>query len=565
MKKIFIITTIIIAIILGAFVFINWRARQNATTLLAGLETEAIRRDSLSSVVGATGTVRSNQSADLVWKVSGQVDQILPEVGDVMTAGETLATISKTSLPAYIILAQAELVNYENEIETLMTSSLQQAEALKAVEDAENALQDARHPELAQAQALAVVAAAEADLDKAQTQLAIITKPASQSAIDQAFANKLLADNKLNKTLDSIEKIERERYKLFATRMPAEFRREIAKGMNKALEGLEFQRSQDQLAYNRAVSKYENLLKPPDPLDLAVAEAAVFAAQAQLDNARLQYERIADGTSPAEIAVLEARLADSQREYERVKDAPPAEDIAVLEAKIAASQAAIDQTEITAPFSGTVTRVDIQPGDQVSPGTRAFRLDDISTLLVDINVSEIDINLVQPGQNVVLTFDAILAKEYHGSVVEVATVGTETQGVTSFGVTVELLDTDEEVRPEMTSAVDIVTSEVDDVLLVPNRAIRLLDGERVIYILTDSPKNLADALNRNSDGLPIFKSEQSPLNAIVPIPVTLGASSAIYSEVISGDLKEGDLVVLNPPTDGLPSNRVGGIAVEINP
>ena len=152
-----------------------------------------------------------------------------------------------------------------------------------------------------------------------------------------------------------------------------------------------------QLAYNRAVNKYENLLEPPDPLDLAVAEAAVFAAQAQLDDANLQYERIEDGSSPADIAVLEARLADRKREYERVKDAPPAEDIAVLEAKIAASQAAIDQTEITAPFSGTITRVDIQPGDLVSPGTRAFRLDDTSTLLVDINVSEIDINLVQPG------------------------------------------------------------------------------------------------------------------------------------------------------------------------
>ncbi len=565
MKKILIITSVIVAIILGAFVFINWNARQNATALLTGLETEAIRRDSLSSVVGSTGTVRSNQSADLVWKVSGQVDQILPEVGEAIAAGETLATISETSLPPYIILAQAELVNYEKELETLMTSSLQQAEALKAVEDAENALQDARHPALAQAQALAAVAAAEADQDAAQTQLAIITKSVSQNAIDQAYANMLLAENKLNKTLDSIEKLERQRVKLGATRMPSAFRKEIAKGLNKGLEGLEFQRSQNQLAYDRAVNKYENLLEPPEPLDLAVAEAAVFAAQAQLDNVQLQYDRIADGYSSADIAVLEARLADSQREYERVKDTPPIEDIAILEANIAASQAAIDQTKITAPFSGTITRVDIQSGDQVSPGTPAFQLDDISTMLVDINVSEIDINLVQPGQSVVLTFDAILAKEYHGTVVEVATVGTETQGVTSFQVTVELVDADEEVRPEMTSAVDIITSEVDNVLLVPNRAIRLLDGERVIYILTESPKKLADALNRNSDGLPIFRAEQSPLNAIEPIPVTLGASSALYSEVISSDLKEGDLVVLNPPADSIPRTGDRAITVEINP
>ena len=565
MKKIIIITSVIIAILIGAFVLINWNARQNATAMLAELEIEVIRRDSLSSVVGATGTVRSNQHANLEWKVSGQVDQIMPGVGDTVTAGETLATISETSLPAHIILAQADLVNYEKELDALLTSSIQQAEAFKAVEDAENALQDAQHPELAQAQALAAVAAAEADLDKAQTQHAIISKPVSQDAIDQAYANKLLAENKLNKTLDSIEKLERERVRLGASRIPSKYKKEIAKGLNKGLEGLEIQRTQDQLAYNRSVTKYETLNEPPDPLDLAVAEAAVFAAQAQLDNAMLQYARIKDGYSLADLAVLEAELADAQREHERVKDAPPSEDIAVLEAKIAASQAAIDQTEIVAPFSGTITSVDIQPGDQVSAGMLAFQLDDLSTLLVDLNVSEIDINLVEPGQNVVLTFDGILAKEYHGTVVEVAAVGTETQGVTTFRVTVELLDADEDVRPNMTSSVDIVTSEVDDVLLVPNRAIRLLDGERVIYILTESPEKLAEELNRNSEGLPVFTAGQSPLDAIVPIPVILGASSALYSEIRSGDLKEGDLVVLNPPADGIPRTGGSAISADIHP
>jgi HlyD family secretion protein len=565
MRKFIISISIIIAIILGIFVFINWRARQNANTLLANLETEVIQRSSLSSVIGATGTVRSNQSAELAWKVSGQVDHILPSVGDEIAAGETLATISKTSLPAYIILAQADLVNYKKELDTLLNSPLQQAEALKAVEVAENALQDALHPELTQAEAFAAIANAESDLDKANTQLEIITKRPSQSAIDQSYANMLLAENKLNKTLESIEEIKWQQAKISSSQIPAEIRNDIKKALRKALEGLDFQRTQDQLAYNRSVNKYENLLKPPDPVDVAVAEAAVFAAQAQLDHARLEYERIEDGSSPADIAVLQARLADSQREYERVKDSPPAEDIAVLEAKIRASQAAIDQTEIKAPFHGTVTRIDSQPGDQVSPGAPAFRIDDISSLLVDVNVPEIDVNLIQTGQDVVVTFDGILAKEYHGTVVEVATVGTETQGLTSFEVTVKLLDADEDVRPEMTSAVDIITSEVDNVLLVPNQAIRLLDGERVIYVLTDSTKNLSAALNQFSGGLPVFKAEQSALNAIVPVPITLGASSALYSEVISGDLEEGDMVVLNPPIDDLLSNRSSGIAVEIQP
>jgi HlyD family secretion protein len=186
-------------------------------------------------------------------------------------------------------------------------------------------------------------------------------------------------------------------------------------------------------------------------------------------------------------------------------------------------------------------------------------------LLVDINVTEIDVNLVQPGQDVMLTFDGILAKEYHGTVIEVAPVGNETQGVTSFEVTVMLLDADEDVHPEMTSAVDIVTSEVDDVLLIPNRAIRMLDGERVVYVLKDPAKNLSAAPNRFSDGLLPFNFEQSALEGIVPVPIILGDSSALYSEVISGDLEQGDLVVLNPPTEILLSSQTDGIAVEMQP
>ena len=198
MKKFRLITIVIIAILAGALAFITWRARQNANAILASLETEAIQRGSLSSAVGATGTVRSNQSANLVWKVSGQIDQVLSELGETVVAGDTLGTVSEASLPAHIILAQADLVNYKKELETLTTSSIQQAEALKAVEEAENALQDALHPELVQAQALAAIAAAEADLDEAQTQYAILTKPVSQSSIDQAYANVLLAEKVLD-------------------------------------------------------------------------------------------------------------------------------------------------------------------------------------------------------------------------------------------------------------------------------------------------------------------------------------------------------------------------------
>jgi len=558
MKKTIIIISVIIVIALGAFAFMNVSAQRNAAAVLENLETEPVQRGALSSVIGATGSVRSNQSAYLLWKVSGQVDNSLVNVGDTVAAGDTLAIISETTLPSYIILAQADLVNTQRELETLLTSSVQQAEALAAVEEAEKELEDALNPQLAQAQAHIVIAKAEADLDAAETQLAILTKSVTQAAVDQAFANMILAEKKLNDLKDNIAKFERKK------NGPKDFW-ESKKLYKRIIESLEMQLPQLQIAYDNSAQRYKNLLAPPDPLDVMVAEAAVFAAQAQLDDAILQYERIKDGANAADIAVLEAQLANARREYDRVKNGPNSDDITVIETKIAASKASIDQAAITAPFDGTISSVEIQAGDQVDPGTLAFRLDDLSTLLVDLNVSEIDVNLVELGQDVVITFDAVLAKEYSGTIIDIALVGTQTLGITTFKVSVELHNPDTDVRPGMTSEVEIVTNRVDDVLLIPNRAIRLLDGERVVYVLREQSEGTAE-VNGNSKGIAFSFGGQPPIIDFVPIPITLGASSDLHSEVLAGDISVGDEIVLNPELDSLAmKNRAGGISVEIHP
>jgi HlyD family secretion protein len=159
-------------------------------------------------------------------------------------------------------------------------------------------------------------------------------------------------------------------------------------------------------------------------------------------------------------------------------------------------------------------------------------VDDLSRLLVDVQLSEVDINRVQIGQLVMLTFDAALGQEFHGKIVEVAQAGTVTQGVVNFTVTMELTDADTQIKPGMTAAVTITVKQLEDVLLVPNRAVRLLEGKRYVYIMRGGQ--------------------------IEQVEITLGASSDSVSEVIAGDLNEGDMIILNPSTnmlqtDGRPS------------
>jgi HlyD family secretion protein len=224
----------------------------------------------------------------------------------------------------------------------------------------------------------------------------------------------------------------------------------------------------------------------------------------------------------ADLAVAQAQLSDAQREIDRLKNGPSADDIAAAKARVAAAQSTLNQSKVIAPFDGVVTQANPVIGDLVTPSTLAFRVDDLQHLLIDLEISEVDINSVAVGQSVSITFDAVQGKTYTGQVSQVNQAGDAKSGAVNFTVTVELTDADELVKPGMTAAVTISVKELTDALLVPNRAVRVIDGKRMVYILTNGqPK---------------------------AVEVRLGATSDTNSEVVGGDLKEGDQIVLNPPS-----------------
>jgi multidrug efflux pump subunit AcrA (membrane-fusion protein) len=140
-----------------------------------------------------------------------------------------------------------------------------------------------------------------------------------------------------------------------------------------------------------------------------------------------------------------------------------------------------------------------------------------------------DINSVAIGQKATVIFDAIADKTYNGTVTAVSKAGTVTQNSTYFTVTLQLDDADSQVLPGMTATADIITSQVDNVLLIPSRAVRTLNNHSVIYI--DNNGKLS------------------------PVEVSLGATSGTYSALVSGDVKEGDVVITNPSSISFNTSR----------
>lgn len=452
-RRTIIILVVIVLAVGGYFGFKAWRDAKAAAE--TSFQTEKITRGSLTALVGATGTVRSNQTAVMTWQTTGQVGEINVAIGEGINEGDILASLKTSSLPQAVILAEADLVAARRALENLKESSLAQAQAqfnlAKAAEDLKDA-QDKRK-------------------SKDYTR-------ASDLTLEEARTNVALAQEDVDKYQSIYDQV----------------------------KGLDVDNNQRLAAYS-----------------------ALLAARRTLDRAKANLTYLEGGPDTLEIdqadaslALAQAKFDDAKREWERLKDGPDPDDIRAAEARIEAIEATLAMSSLTAPFDGMVTDVKVKIGDQVAPGLESFRIDDLSRLLVDVQVPEADINRISVGQPVTMTFDAILDKEYNGKVIEVGKVGSALTGIVNFAVTIELTDPDELVRPGMTAGVNIVVNQLDDVLLVPNRAVRLREGKRVVYLL------------KNGEA--------------VSVDIEIGAQSDMTSEILSGDVKVGDTVILNPPT-----------------
>jgi HlyD family secretion protein len=433
-------------------------------------QTASLTQGDLTSTLSTNGSLRSNQTVNLNWKSSGIVDSVSVKAGDRVSTDQELAALSQDSLPQEIILAQVDL------------------------NDAQKALNDLYDPQsLSLAQAEKAVADAEKEVEDAEWMVKVLKEGPKQLDIDNAYAAMILAQHRLEQTQENITRVER-----LVKKNPKDYMFFESRDLYESiLKSLKIKEIQDRKAYQNSQYKYEQLTSPVDPVDLSVAESNQTLAK--------------------------AKLTDAQSQVEQIKSGPSANDIEVAQARVEAAKAFVDRYRLKAPIDGIITQVNAKTGDTVFINQPAIRLDDLSHILIDTQVSEVDINRVQVGQPATIKLDSVAGREYQGTVVEVPEAGQNVQGLVNFNVKVELTNPDEKTRPGMTANVDIVIKKVENVLQVPIEAVRLLNGKRVVYVL-------------DANGQP------------QPVEITLGISSDKFSELKSGNLKAGDQVVLNPPS-----------------
>ncbi len=424
---------------------------------------------------GAAGQAAAASGLQTAVAERGDLTATIGATGSVRAQRSAVLAWGTSGQVETVNMAVGDPVEEDQVLANLALASLPQNIILAHIDfqDAQAAL-DLEVAETAKAMAEAQLA-----LEDAQRNLYNLGNPGRPVDIDQAYANMLLARNPLDKARDA--------YEPYANKPEN----------NLVRANLLLLFSEAQQSYDAALRTYNSLIGSANSTDIAIAQGQVALAQGQ--------------------------LAVAQRNYEFALQAGDPNFTTLAEARLAAAQATIDLAVVKAPFAGVITDAFPHSGDLVTAGAVAFQVDDLSRMLVDVEVSEVDINRVQVGQQAIVSFDAALDREYHGVVSAVALAGDIQSGVVSFRVTVELEDADEFVLPAMTAAVNIVVTELQDVILVPNRAVRVVDGQRVVYVMRDGQ--------------------------MLPVEIILGASSETYSEVIGGELQEGDTIVLNPPVN----------------
>ena len=192
------------------------------------------------------------------------------------------------------------------------------------------------------------------------------------------------------------------------------------------------------------------------------------------------------------------------------------------------AQEALDSYTITSPISGTVIEKNLKAGDQLNGGDSGAMavIYDLSQLELQMDVSELDIGQIQPGQTVEITAEALPGQTFTGVVEKVSVNGTTTDGFTTYPVTI-LLSEYGDLNPGMNVSADIIVERSENALCVPAEAVNS-DGT----VLVAGEGAFAE------DGVTIADPSK-----IESRPVTLGRGSQDFVEITSG-LEEGETVLL---------------------
>lgn len=471
----------------------------------------SVRKGSIIATVSASGQVTPSNQVDIKSKVSGDVVSIAAKSGQTLAAGSAIAYLDASDARKAVRDAQ------------------------NAVETAQLALEKLKEP----ADALSITQArnALAKAEESRTQATEDLADAYIEGFDDVTDTFLEFPNTMTGIYDSLYKsntqlgganvsnldfyaaaIDRLTTDLDGTRT----RRDVASRYEAAKK-----------SYDAAFADYRAASRSSDPATVArIMQETYDAATLSLDTVKAfnnmiqfyketsttksgNYTAYADtqlsglngytSTLTARASALSSRLSAIKSAQQAIVNAErsiqengaslakiqqPADALDLRSAEITLEQrqnALTDATEtlsdytIRAPFAGTLASLAIDRGDSVSAGGAVASLV-TKQQIAELSLNEVDAAKVKVGQKATITFDAIDDLSITGEVAEVDLVGTVSQGVVSYTVSIAFDAQDDRIRPGMTANATIAVDSADDALIVPSSAVKTQNGTSYVLV-----------------------------------------------------------------------------------
>jgi len=263
---------------------------------------------------------------------------------------------------------------------------------------------------------------------------------------------------------------------------------------------------------------------------LAVAEASRAQTEATMAEARAKANRseelaLRELVSKQDLETNEAAALRAEAAVESAKAQVTSNQASLKEAETALAKAVI-----RSPIDGVIISREIDPGQTMAAAFEAPILfivaEDLRQMQLHLDIDESDIGQVKEGQQASFRVDAFPGQEFKALITSVRFNPREVNNIVTYETVLTVANPDLLLRPGMTATADILVSELKDVLLVPNQALRFLPSE--------------DAAVSASEGDVIWIVEEGKA---VSVPVTVGLSNGVVSEITGGNISSGTGVI----------------------
>ncbi len=285
-----------------------------------------------------------------------------------------------------------------------------------------------------------------------------------------------------------------------------------------------------------------------DRANLSNAKAQLAKDRTNLTYAKLTYDRTV-GLRAGGIVSQDA-LDSAKSAYDQATAQIDLDDSTIQQRQAAldAAEVNLSYTTITSPVNGTVVSRNVTVGQTVAASFQTPTLfliaTDLTKMQVDANVSESDIGGIRTGAGASFTVEAFPEHVFDGEVTEVRQAPQTVQNVVTYDVVISVPNADLLLKPGMTATASIVVDDRDNVLRVPDQALRYTPGGvaaasgRVAGPSSESRAGASKQVWVVRDGRP------------AAVPVTIGLDDDTYAEVTAGDLKPGDQVITSEQASG---------------